>query len=353
MTHIRAIPAEMKWDASLPIYASPQFLRTASPTHGWLAGEDASGALRCILPFYVVRKWGLTLVRFTVETVPLVGNLSVEAERQFLNSAVAHFGSIGVDVIIPATFNSVFRTHPDGAIVAPFGSYVVDLSAEESVLWSRVHSKHRNVIRNATNKGVTIKTGLDNLETAFDLVRESFLRSANGMVGRLRVKARMSYGSFRDQVLALGEENVRVFVADYQGIPQSAAVMPFSRYGAYYMHGGNVASPLTGASNLLQWEAIRHFRELGVRRYDFFGGRVDPQAGSKIEGIMKFKERFGGPFIEGCTWKFAFRPSTYAFYSLAARVRSGGDVVDQERQRRFELATKARLSTQTTLTEQP
>ena len=56
---------------------------------------------------------------------------------------------MGADVVIPATTNTIFRTYPDGATAAPYGSYVVDLTQTEEALWNKVHSKHRNVIRNA------------------------------------------------------------------------------------------------------------------------------------------------------------------------------------------------------------
>jgi hypothetical protein len=339
---IKAVPVDIRWNPDLPVYASDAFLRSVSPEYGWLGGIDSSGALLCILPYSVIRKWSIRLVRFPVETVWLNEPATVDAERHFLNNAVAHLRSIGTDVIVPATFNTVFRTYPDGAIAAPFGSYVVDLTVEESVLWSKVHSKHRNVIRNATKRGVVVKTGIEHLETAFQLVRDSFRRSAEGLVGRLRVDSRMRYDTFRQQTLALGDQ-VTVFIAELDGVPQSGAVMPFSRHSAYYMHGGNVANPLTGSSNLLQWEAMRHFRERGVRHYDFFGGRVDPEAGSKVEGIMKFKERFGGPFRQGYAWKMAFRPAAYSIYSLAARLRNGGDLVDQERKRRTDRQVVASL----------
>jgi lipid II:glycine glycyltransferase (peptidoglycan interpeptide bridge formation enzyme) len=82
--------------------------------------------------------------------------------------------------------------------------------------------------------------------------------------------------------------------------------------------------------NLLQWEAIRLFHEQGVQQYDFFGARIDPEKGSKIEGIMNFKKRFGGKLIQGYQWKFAFHPIKYSLYSVAASVRNGGDLVDQE-----------------------
>jgi hypothetical protein len=327
---IEATSVDIKWHTGLSIYASEAFLKTVSPEYGWLGGVASGGAVKCVLPYSVIKKPGFRLIRFPVQTIPMNGELSVEEERAFLNRAVVHLRGTRADLIIPATFNTLFRTFPDGAIAAPFGSYVVDLTQSEETLWSKVHQKHRNVIRNARNKGVTILTGIEHLETAFALVRDSFRRSANGVLGRARVEARFDYETFRRQALAFGG-HVRVFVAEYQGVAQSAAVIPFSQRGAYYMHGGNIQNPLTGSSNLLQWEAIRQFRELGVASYDFFGARVDPESGSKIEGIMKFKERFGGSFQRGYMWKMPFRPVKYLLYSLASRVRSGGDVVDQER----------------------
>ena len=60
---------------------------------------------------------------------------------------------------------------------------------------------------------------------------------------------------------------------------------PFSNHSAYYVYGGSVPEPTRGAMNLLHWEAIQIFRELGVKRYDFVGVRIDPEKGSKQEGL--------------------------------------------------------------------
>ena len=327
---MRAISVGIAWHPGLSIFASESFLKTVSGEYGWIGGVDASGALACVLPYSVLRRGLFRLVRFPVQTIALTNGLAIEEERAFLNGVVAHFRSAGTDVIIPATFSTVFRTYPDGAMAAPYGSYVVDLGQTEDALWKQVHHKHRNVIRNAEKKGVTIKSGAEYLEAAYKLTLESFRRSAKGFLARRRVESRMDFDVFKRLVDTLGD-NVRVLVAEYEGVVQSCAVIPFSTHSAYYMHGGNIASPLTGASNFLQWEAMRLFRGLGVRRYDFFGARIDPDKGSKAEGIMKFKERFGGEFTQGYMWKWSFRPMKYAMYAVAARVRSGGDVVDQER----------------------
>ena len=94
--------------------------------------------------------------------------------------------------------------------------------------------------------------------------------------------------------------------------------------------GAEIGTPLSGAMNFLQWEAIRLFQQLGVKRYDFVGVRIAPKKGSKQEGLKMFKERFGGRLEQGYMWKYALRPLPYHLYCLAARLRSGGDIVDQE-----------------------
>lgn len=329
---MKVIKVPIEWDSSISIYASEPFLRDIGDEYGWLGGIDDAGRLACLLPYAVIRKAVLRLVRFPVQTFFPEGEVGIEEERAFLNGVVGHFRSEGADVIVPATFNTVFRTYPEGALAARYGSHIIDLSQSETVLWNNLHTKHRNVIRNAAKKGVHIVKGPEYLDTAFRLVRDAFIRSAKGAAGKLRVGLRLDYEGFKRQVHTFGE-NVVVLVAEHEGVAQGCAVIPFSKHSAYYMHGGSVPVPVTGAMNLLQWEAIRLFHQLGVSQYDFFGARIDPEKGSKVEGIKKFKERFGGQFMQGYMWKFPLRPLKYPLYSLAARVRNGGDIVDQENRR--------------------
>jgi hypothetical protein len=329
---VRATRIGIEWDRHLPIFASERYLRLLGNEYGWIGGVDDSGNLACILPFVVVSKAVFRLVRFPVETILLDSSIDAEQEKRFLNGAVEHLRDLKVDLIVPATFNSLFRTVPDGALAAQYGNLVVDLTKSEDELWQAVHRKHRSVIRNAVREGVTIASGIEHLDTAYNLTSSSFLRSAPGFIGRSRIRARLNHAEFCRVAQGLGEY-VQVLVAQHQGVAQCAAVIPFSGHSAYYMHGGSVAKPVLGASNLLQWEAMRRFRAMGVRRYNFFGARIDPPKGSKAEGIRKFKERFGGEFVSGFMWKYSFRRGKYALYELAAWARNGGDVVDQERKR--------------------
>jgi hypothetical protein len=64
---------------------------------------------------------------------------------------------------------------------------------------------------------------------------------------------------------------------------------------------------------------------------------VEPQPGSKLEGIQRFKKHFGGEFVSGYLWKLPISHAKYLFYNLLIRVEfiSGmkkyeGDIIDQE-----------------------
>jgi lipid II:glycine glycyltransferase (peptidoglycan interpeptide bridge formation enzyme) len=140
----------------------------------------------------------------------------------------------------------------------------------------------------------------------------------------------MSVEAFRNYVLGLNEQ-VKILIAECNGTVQGCVIIPFSQHSAYYVYGGSIPEPVTGAMNLLHWEAIRQFRGLGVQRYDFVGVRINPEEGSKQEGLMLFKQRFGGQLIQGYMWKCSLHSLKFLVYSLVVRFLRGGDIVDQER----------------------
>ena len=320
-TAMRATRVKINWHPGLSIYASKSFLKLVADEYGWIGGINDSGKLRCILPYTVIKKAIFRMVRFRVETIPLGEEFKVEEERSFLNSAVDYLRSNGADMIIPAATNTIFRTYPYGAVVAPYGTYIIDLRQSEEKLWSELHPNHRNKVRQAMKKGVKIRNGLEYINTAYELIRNTFKKSKLGFMG---------HNEFSRLVLGLGE-NVKVFIAYYQGVIQGCLVVPFSDFSAYALHSGRIPEIQTGAMNLLRWEAIRHFRGLGVKYFDSVGVRINPEKGSKQEGLMAFKKRFGGQLVQGYMWKYPFHSLKYAVYSLAVRLQRGGDIVDQER----------------------
>lgn len=321
---IRAIPMPIAWNPDLSIYASASFLASVSDSCGWIGGVDETGKTRCILPYTVVRKASVKMARFRVETIPLERTLELAQEQAFLAAAVQYLRSIGVHLIIPAATNAIFRTYPKGAIAAPYGTLFVDLTESEEKLWKNLHSKHRNVIRNAQRQSVLIRSGREYADIAYKLIRDTFRRSY------MRYMSRVSF----DRMLAGLGEYVKVMVAEHNGIVQGCAVIPFSRACAYYSYGGtDPQRPLTGALNLLQWEAMLELKRLGVKRYDFCGIRINPEPQSKQGGLYMFKERFGARLMQGYMWKQYLRPLGSFAYRAGIRLSRRGDIVDQERKR--------------------
>ena len=314
-------PIEINWHPGLSIFASENFLKAVSDNYGWLGGFDEKGQLKCFLPYTIIKKPFTKLARFRVETVIFGQDFSHEEEKVFLNLVVQYLKEMKADVIMPATTNTIFRTYPDGAIAAPYGTYKIDLSQPEEKILEEMSSSHRRKIRLAINNGVKIKSGPEFAADAYRLIKDTFKRSRLGF---------MSLQAFNKYLDGLGE-NVRIFMAEHQGHWQGTIVVPFSLYSAYYVYGGSIPNPVAGATNLLHWEAMRYFKNLGVHFYDFVGVRINPEKGSKQEGLSQYKERFGGKLYVGYMWKYNINPVKYLVYSLAVKLLRGGDIVDLEK----------------------
>lgn len=321
MPNLKVKPIEINWTPELSIYASEKFLKSVGDEYGWLGGFDYQGVLRCFLPYTIIHKLNFRLVRFRIETLPINKNLEIDEEKSFLNSVVDYFQARNADMIIPATTNTIFRTYPDNANAAPYGTYIIDLCQPEKTIWGNFSASHRRKVRMATKNGVQIKTGIKYLDIAYELVRETFRRSSLPF---------MSYDSFRKMVINLNED-IKIMIAEYHGTIQGCVVIPFSKYSAYYVYGGSISNPATGATNLLHWEAMRQLKKSGVKRYDFVGVRINPEKGSKHEGLMLYKQRFGGRLVQGYMWKYSLNPLKYSVYSLAVNILRGGDIVGCER----------------------
>lgn len=326
---MKAKPIPIDWHTDLPIFASESFLKAVGDEYGWLGGFDDTDRLRCILPFTIIRKAIFRMVRFRVETILLDRELSIEEEKAFLNSVVDYLRSTGVDMIIPATTNSIFRTYPDGADAAPYGSYIIDLTQDEDVLWRNIHRIMRQNINTAIKSGVSIRDGSDDLMAAHKLIVETFQRSKLPFMG---------FNDFTQFVKGLGN-NSKILIADCHGVPQSYTVFGFSDYCAYAIYAGNVDNQHQGASKLLLWEAMRLFKSLGVQRYDFVGARINPEKGSKQDALSSMKRRFGANLKRGYIWKYSIKPLIYKLYGIASQLRSGGDIVDAERHKMIDINT--------------
>jgi hypothetical protein len=320
MTNLKASAIDIRWNSGVPIYASKAFLESDGDQFGWIGGTDEQAQLRCVLPYTSIHKSGFHLIRFRTQTLPWGEELDLSQEKAFLNSVVEHFRKAGADIIIPSGNTAIFRTYPDGAAAAPYGTFVKDLNQPEETLMSEIRKTYRQNIRKAVAAGVQIKSGPEYLAVSYELISSTLKRSGSSF---------KSYNEFTHRVLALGEY-AKVFVAEHEGVIQGCMVAPFSDHTAYNCYAGSRPEPILGSMHLLHWEAIRQFRAMGVKHFDFQGVRIKPDKGSKQEGIMHYKQGFGGKLVQGYLWKYSFRPLKSAAYSVAVRFLMGGDIVDQE-----------------------
>lgn len=220
----------------------------------------------------------------------------------------------GVQWIAATPVYSFFMDYPTGAKHIPFGSHVVDLSQEEDILFSKVHSKHRNVIKKAQKDGVVIEKGNCDrfIEEYARIDVDTWKRSNRSSSGKAAIA---------NQVNILGD-NAIIYLAYLNGEVQSGALYYYNSQMCYYMHGANKDNPHIGSGNLLQWQAMLDMKEKGVKTFSFVGCRINEDENSKYHGIQRFKERFGGELVQGVMFKKTLNPFMLFLFNCMDGVRS-------------------------------
>lgn len=231
-------------------------------------------------------------------------------------------------IVQPPPF-CIFKAFPKDSQKAEFGTYFINLKDNSEIdLFQKIHPKHRNVIQNVINKGGQIRSGREELSVFYDLYKNTMCRS------NLYCEPFEYFESFYDHL----SKNILCSVIYFNEKPQGAIFVPYTNQGAYYLYGASVDTiELTGAMNYLHWETIKQFKNRGIKRYDFVGARLSDVSGTKLEGIQKFKQRFGSQLEKGYLWKADLRKYRCILFDLLLKARSiltggllGKDIIDQE-----------------------
>lgn len=313
---ITVVKDDTEFKKHLPIFATKDFLQTKSKEYGWFVSKEA------ILPFYIDRRGVFSKLVFTNKTIFLSDNID---EATFLNEVVKKAKLLKVDMIAQPIASAVFTTVSKDVKSIKWGSYVVDLTQSEDEILQNMHSKHRNVVRKAIKDGVEIKETED-VRIVYENLKETMQRLGRG------------YPSFEEL------ERIKIFSKFYialkDGVVQGSCVLPYNQYGAYYLYGGSIPRPYTGSLNYMHYFAMLELKKEAVKEYDFMGARVEVEKGSKLEGIQRFKSRFGGELKRGYLWKYIYNPykvnMIYAIQKLRYRLKGQvylGDAIDQESKR--------------------
>lgn len=304
-----------------PIFLNSAYLMTRSNDFGWIGGY-VNGQLQAVISYTLKAKFFFKAATFHSSTHILYGELSISQEKVFLNKCLELLRKIGVDFCSQSPTHVVFNSFPEGSKFANFGTYFVCLGLPEEELWSRVHLKHRNVILNAKKKGVRIKFGdIDNILPIYSMLENT--------MGRSKMKF-IPLNAFMKIINGISE-NIEIVSAYYGEQLQGCAIFLFNRYGAYYLYGGSSGQQLLGSMNLLHWEAMKTFKSRGIKLYDFVGARLRPMPGSRLEGIQRFKSRFGAQIKSGYLWKKPTTKIGYIYFILKPIISwKNKDIIDQE-----------------------
>ena len=97
---------------------------------------------------------------------------------------------------------------------------------------------------------------------------------------------------------ALGDDAVKLFMIEYEGEPIAASVLVRCGKKTWHMYAGsNDKYKETLPNFLMQWEMMRWSRDNGAPLYDMRGIAGEGDKLSPIEGLVRFKKRFGGELV--------------------------------------------------------
>ncbi|MEO5345956.1 MAG: GNAT family N-acetyltransferase [Magnetococcus sp. YQC-9] len=191
-------------------------------------------------------------------------------------------------------------------ILESFGTFRVDLTRDEKALWMGLEPTHRNKIRRARALGVEIVPTLH---------QDCFVAALNSAYERGGRDNPFHSDYFVTLERHMSNQMLRLS-ALVDGRFQAGALILFDPERGYYLHGAAIDHPVTGAANLLHWEAMRILKSRGVAGYDFGGARRQTED-LRLQGIFRFKAHFGGRFEPCCYWVKIVHPLRHRFYRVA------------------------------------
>ncbi len=309
-------------DNIVPIWGKKQYLNFKSNENGYLCYKGKEYTL--YLPYIIKNKYIFRIIEFQSDIL-FTGNFNNDnnIKINFLNESIEFLKrNIHFDFICQNPAYAIFSEIPNNCKCIKFGSYVVDLTKSKEILWKNVHSKHRNVIRKAEEKGIKIVCGFEYIDIAYDMIKETQERSGRTFYNK-------KY--FIDMLNAI-KENVYIYICMDNNV-QGVAIIVFDEQAGYYLFGGSKDKPLSGAINLMHWKILLDLKNNGISKYDFVGARLSKNIDKKLEGIQRFKARFGGNLAVGYLWKYINVSYKYHLYKLLVFLRTfkySIDAIDEE-----------------------
>ena len=179
----------------------------------------------------------------------------------------------------------------DHGILQPLAVFRIDIAGKsDDELLAMFHSKARYSVRAALKGGATCRLG-----TRADI--PGFQRLLAETAQRDGFTAR-SVSYFNEMYDALGDELCKLFIVEYEGEMIAGSVL--IRYGekTWHLYGGSGEAHKDKLPNfLMQWEMMRWSIAHGCTMYDMRGIAGEQDKTKPLEGLLRFKKRFGGELV--------------------------------------------------------
>jgi serine/alanine adding enzyme len=194
----------------------------------------------------------------------------------------------------------------------------VDLRPTEEDIIAGFKQKTRYNIRLAERKGVVIRpvpTKQSTIDTMYELMHATQVRAGFFM----RDKAYLT--SFWQMHTEAGHG--QMFFAEYQGqVLAGVFILHAGRQGLYKDGGSTREHPELQAPYLLQWEVMRHMKQLGCTEYDLHGVPPAARIADKthaLAGLAQFKTGFHPDHVTEYVgvYDYPLKPAKYALWRRA------------------------------------
>jgi lipid II:glycine glycyltransferase (peptidoglycan interpeptide bridge formation enzyme) len=166
--------------------------------------------------------------------------------------------------------------------------WLLDISKDEKTLLNGMRKNTRYGIRQAEKLGVKIESGAsEKLLGEFYEIHEETSRRQHFVP--------YPWKYLQSQLEVFGQKDeVRVYIAEFEGKKIAGAVIMFHGKEGVYHHGASLSEyNKIPASYAIQWEAIKEAKKRGMSRYNFWGV-VDNAPKHPWAGLSFFKKGFGG-----------------------------------------------------------
>lgn len=176
-------------------------------------------------------------------------------------------------------------------LLQPLSVFRIDIENKtDDELMASFHSKTRYSIRAALKSGATFRLGNFSDLPAFQALLVQTAKR-DGFTARP-----LEY--FENMFKCLPEEYVKLILIEYEGKIIAGSVLIIYGDKAWHLYGASDENFRDKMPNfLMQWEMIRLCIKCGCKLYDMRGVAGEKDKTKPLEGLFRFKKRFGGELI--------------------------------------------------------